>query len=194
MIEEDKELKEDIRRAVAVLRDGGVILYPTDTIWGLGCDASNPEAVAKIYELKRRNSSKSMISLVDSIEALEKIVPDLTEAVKSLLNESREPLTVIYPDPDGIAENLKAENGSAAMRITHEKFSNLLCKTFGGPVVSTSANYSGEPFPSRFEEIDERLRESVDYVVSFAREKNERQSPSRIVKIEKDGEITVIRP
>lgn len=186
--------EEDLENAVDVLKKGGVILYPTDTIWGLGCDAANPEAVKRIYEIKKRSNSKSMISLVDSFDTLKRWVDDFpADLVEKLISESQQPVTVIYPAPRGLSGNLTADDGSAAIRVTEEIFSQSLCRKLGKPVVSTSANISGESAPQRYSEISDEIKDLVDYVVRYGRDDDEERKPSRIIKINRNNEIEVIR-
>ena len=187
-------MEADVARAVETMRNGGVILYPTDTIWGLGCDATNSEAVKKIYNIKRRENSKSMISLVDSAETLIDWVEGMTvDEVKKITGEFEGPVTVIYPDPMGLATELLAEDGSAGLRITDELFSNALCKALGKPIVSTSANISGDPSPGNFSEIKTEVIEAVDYVVRYGRDDKSLKSPSRIIRIKNGKETEIIR-
>lgn len=187
-------LEKDLSRALEVLRAGGVILYPTDTIWGLGCDAANSMAVKRIYGIKRRDEAKSMITLLDSYDAVENFVADFPKnVVAGILSESTRPLTIVYHNPKGIAPELLAEDGSAAIRVTKEKFSNELCRRFGKPIVSTSANISGINPPSKFEDISEEVKTKVDYVVRYGRENKDEKEPSVIVKILRDDTIERIR-
>lgn len=187
------ELKEDIRKAVDCMRSGGVILYPTDTVWGLGCDATNEEAVKKIFQMKRRADSKSMLILVDSVRMLERVVDELPDVAEQLIEAVVEPLTVIYDGATGIAPSLIAEDGSVGVRITGEEYSRSICKLLGRPVVSTSANFSGERTPSIFPEISEEIKEKADYIADYRRDDREKRKPSRIIKLGKGGEIKIIR-
>ena len=185
-------MKNDIDNALKVLRKGGVILYPTDTIWGIGCDATNSQAVERIFNIKRRNDAKSMLSLVDSEEMLQLYVNKIPEAALQMIQVADKPLTIIYDHPIGISSNLLASDGSAGFRITKEPFSNKLCNLLNRPLVSTSANISGMPSPKNFWEIDEEIINSVDYVVEFG--KNYKSStPSNIVKVTDSNIITIIR-
>ena len=187
---------QDIERALEVLRNGGVILYPTDTIWGLGCDAANAEAVARIYEIKKRQDSKALICLLDNDALLERYVSGVPEVAYELIDAAVEPLTIVY---DGakvppIAANLPAEDGSLAIRITNHRFSAELCRRLHKPLVSTSANISGQKAPSCFAEIDPEIIESVDYVCETERETPcEFHRPSNIIKLSADGQIKIIR-
>lgn len=183
---------EDLKKAVDTLRAGGVILYPTDTIWGLGCDATNSEAVEKIFKIKNRADSKSMLSLVGSDGMLQQFVEDIPDIAWELIDAAVNPLTIIYDKPRGIATNLLAEDGSAGFRISHERFSQALCKRFRKPVVSTSANISGTSAPRSFSEIDPAIIEAVDYVVESNRN-IANSSPSNIIKISNYNVVKIIR-
>lgn len=188
----EREINADMERALKCLKEGGIILYPTDTIWGIGCDATDSAAVERIFALKRRPGSKAMISLVASLGQLSEYVDDVPEEAKKLMEETSTPLTVIYSNPKGISSALKAEDGSAAFRITGNEFTAKLCAMLGRPLVSTSANIAGQPSAAVFSEINEDIKAGVDYICEFGR--NLRAgSPSRIVKFESDGRKTVIR-
>lgn len=190
---EKAKFDESIRRAVETIRKGGIILYPTDTIWGLGCDATNAEAVAKIFKLKQRDDAKSMLSLVDSIDALYRRLKNVPETALSLIDVAVSPLTIIYDSPIGFADNLLAEDGSIGIRITNERFSKALCRRAGVPVVSTSANISGEKSPSIFDEISQEIIDGVDYVVEYGRENRSTSAPSAIIKVMDDETFKLIR-
>lgn len=185
--------EEDIRKAVETMRDGGVILYPTDTVWGLGCDATNSKAVRKIYEIKQRAESKSMLVLVDSEGMLERTVRDIPEVAWQLLEAAVDPLTIIYDHPHGVAPELLAEDGSLGIRITSERYSETLCRRLRGPIVSTSANISGKKAPALFSEIAQEILDSVDYVAHWRREDSVRPNPSNIIKVSSGGLVKVIR-
>lgn len=189
----DERVKNEIKNAIATMKNGGVILYPTDTIWGIGCDATNPEAVAKIFEIKRRSESKSMIVLVDSLSRAQNYVSQLPDIAWDLVPIADKPLTIIYDGAKNLAHNLIAEDGSVAIRVTAEEFSAELCRRFGKPVVSTSANISGMPAPRFFSEIDEAIIDAVDYVVDFRRNDNKPANPSSIIKLGLNGEVKIIR-
>lgn len=189
----ESDFREDLRRAVECLKQGGLILYPTDTIWGIGCDARNSEAVKRIFELKQRADSKSMLVLVNNEAALERIVDDIPEVAWQLLEAAVEPLTVIYDDAHGVAPELIAEDGSLGVRITKENFSKQLAQRLGAPLVSTSANISGEKAPASFSEISEAILLGVDYVVKYRQEENIGHKPSNIIKLGKNGLIKIIR-
>lgn len=187
-------MNDEIKKACEILSRGGVILYPTDTIWGIGCDATNEAAVKRIYEIKQRADSKSMLVLIDSPDYLDYYVDDLPEIALNLIEVADKPLTIIYSGAKNLAPNLIAGDGSIGIRITKEKFSQGLCVRFKKPVVSTSANISGMPSPGNFSEIDENIKKSVDYIVNFRREEKNNPEPSGIIKLGKGGEIKIIRP
>lgn len=184
--------EEDIKRAVEVLKAGGVILYPTDTVWGLGCDAANPEAVKRIFQIKRRPDSKALISLVESEEILQKFLVCFPAAAEREIERTERPLTVIYDRPRGITPLLEAPDGSAAFRITSLQFAKELCRRLGRPLVSTSANISGTQAPAVFDEIAEEIKKEADYICIYGRDLPP-SVPSRILKITDSDEITVIR-
>ncbi|MDR3062112.1 MAG: threonylcarbamoyl-AMP synthase [Dysgonamonadaceae bacterium] len=187
-------MNDEIRKACEILSQGGVILYPTDTIWGIGCDATNEAAVKRVYEIKQRVDSKSMLVLIDSPDYLDYYVDDLPEIALNLVDVADKPLTIIYSGAKNLAPNLIAGDGSIGIRITKEKFSQGLCAQFKKPVVSTSANISGLPAPGNFFEIHENIKKSVDYIVDFRREEKNNPKPSGIIKLGKGGEIQIIRP
>lgn len=184
---------EDIKNAVEVLRRGGVILYPTDTVWGIGCDATNAEAVAKVYEIKHREESKALICLVDSEGRLQRYVRDVPEIAWQLMEMSEKPMTVILDNAINLAPNLIAEDGSIALRITKEVFSKELCYRFQKAIVSTSANISGEPTAQNYRDISPELLEAVDYVCTSRRQEHKPHTPSSIVKVGRENEIKIIR-
>lgn len=185
--------KEDIQNAVNVMKQGGVILYPTDTVWGIGCDATNAEAVAKVYKMKQRDDSKAMICLVDSDVRLQRYVRNVPEVAWQLMEYAEKPTTVILDNAVNLAQNLIAEDGSIAMRITHEEFSKELCFRFQKPIVSTSVNVSGEPAAQNFRDITPEFIEAADYVCFTRRQEHKPHTPSSIIKIKEDGEVTIIR-
>lgn len=186
-------LQDEVKKAVEVMRQGGVILYPTDTVWGIGCDATNAEAVKKIYEIKKREDSKAMICLVDSDVRLQRYVRNVPDVAWDMMELSEKPLTVIFDNASGLAPNLLAEDGSAGLRITREEFSKELCFRFQKPIVSTSANISGEPTPQTFDAISDEIKEAVDYVVKYNRQSREKHKPSSIIKLKSNGEFFIIR-
>ena len=185
--------KEDIKKAVEVMRKGGVILYPTDTVWGIGCDATNAEAVKRVYEIKRRDDSKALICLVDSDARLQRYVRNVPNVAWDLLNLNTKPTTVILDNAVNLAPNLVAQDGTIAMRITKEEFSKELCFRMQKPIVSTSANISGEPAAQNYCDISEELLNAVDYVCWTRRQEHKPHTPSRIIKLTEDGVVTIIR-
>lgn len=188
---------EDIKKAVDVLRNGGVILYPTDTVWGIGCDATNSAAVKKVFSIKRREDSKSLITLVGSLAMLERTVTGIPEVAYQLIDFSEKPLTIVY---DGvapgarIAPELIAQDGTLGVRVTFETFSSELCRAFGRPLVSTSANISGEPTPKTFVDINNEIVGAVDYVCVSRRNEGVKSVPSTIMRLSEDGTFKVLRP
>ena len=189
--------EQDIRNAVEVLRQGGVILYPTDTVWGIGCDATNEEAVRKVYEIKQREDSKALICLVDSDARMQRYVrnvPDVAwQLIDSLQDADSTPTTLILDGAINLAPNLIAEDGSIALRITQETFSKELCYRFQKALVSTSANISGQPAAQNYCDIDPQLLEKVDYVCWSRRQEHKPHKPSSIVRLRPNGEVTIIR-
>lgn len=186
-------VKDDIKKAVETMRNGGVILYPTDTVWGIGCDATNPEAVAKVYKIKQRDDSKALICLVDSDARLQRYVRKVPNVAWDLLECADKPTTVILDGAVNLAENLIAEDGSIALRITKEPFSKELCYRFQKAIVSTSANISGEPAAQNYCDIDPKILEAVDYVCWSRRQEHKPHTPSSIIKLGIDGEVKIIR-
>ncbi len=189
----DMTQEEDIKNAVKVLREGGVILYPTDTVWGIGCDATNAKAVAKVYDIKHRDDSKALICLVDSDARLQRYVRNVPAVAWELLDAAIKPTTVILDDATNLAPNLIAEDGSIALRITKETFSHELCYRFQKAIVSTSANISGEPAAQNYRDISEEIINSVDYVCWSRRQEHKPHTPSSIIRLKPDGEVTIIR-
>ena len=208
-MENMRDNKEDLQHALQVLRSGGIIVYPTDTVWGIGCDATNVEAVKRIYALKQREDSKSMLVLLDSAAKLNYYV-DVPEAAEMLLgvqntdhfadgaqtdlqDEATKPMTIIYPNARHLAQNLIAEDGSIGIRITSEPFSQALCAQLKRPIVSTSANISGHPTARFFHEIEQAVLDRADYVCRFRREDDVPCEPSSIIKVNADGTFRIIR-
>lgn len=186
--------REDIAEALRVLEQGGLIVYPTDTIWGIGCDATNAEAVQRVFELKRRASAKALISIVDSVAKLPALMREVPEIAYDLIEATTTPLTIIYPEVKGLAPNLLAEDGSAGIRVVEsEPFCRDLCMRLKRPVVSTSANISGDPAPAHFGEITEEVLSGVDYVVRYRQEDRRMAKASGIIKLEVDGSFKLIR-
>ena len=193
-IARDMTQEEDIRNAVKVLREGGIILYPTDTVWGIGCDATNAEAVARVYKIKHRNDSKALICLVDSDARLQRYVRNVPAVAWDLLDAATKPTTVILDGAVNLASNLIAEDGSIALRITKEPFSHELCYRFQKALVSTSANISGQPAAQNYRDIPEELLRRVDYVCWSRRQEHKPHTPSSIIRLGPAGEVSVIRP
>ena len=189
--------EEDIRQAIETMRKGGVILYPTDTVWGIGCDATNAEAVKRVYAIKQRDDSKALICLVDSDARMQRYfrnVPDVAwQLIDSLKESDAKPTTLILDGAINLAENLIADDGSVGIRITNEPFSKELCYRFQKAIVSTSANISGEPAAQNYCDIDPRIIEAVDYVCWSRRQEHKPHTPSSIIKLKENGEVTIIR-
>ena len=189
--------EEDIKNAVEVLRKGGVILYPTDTVWGIGCDATNAEAVKRVYDIKQRDDSKALICLVDSDARLQRYVRNVPDVAWQLIDSLKEgdvkPTTIILDGAINLAENLIAEDGSIALRITQEAFSKELCYRFQKALVSTSANISGQPPAQNYCDIAPELLEAVDYVCFSRRQEHRPHQPSSIIKLSADGQVAIIR-
>lgn len=192
---ENRYDREDLQMALRVLREGGVIIYPTDTVWGIGCDATNADAVARIYKIKKRIDSKAMLVLLDGAGKLQGYMEKVPETAWMLLEatEGQRPMTIIYPKAKNLAPNLLAEDGSVGIRITSEPFTKALCEQLRHPIVSTSANISGEPAAKTFKEISQELLETVDYVCQFRRNDTTTYKPSSIIKIDEKERITIIR-
>lgn len=186
--------EEDIKNAVDVLRRGGIILYPTDTVWGIGCDATNADAVKKIYEIKHRDDSKAMICLVDSDNRLQRYVRNVPEVAWDIFELATKPTTIILDGAVNLAPNLIAEDGSIAMRVTKEEFSNQLCYRFQKALVSTSANISGEPAAQNYRDIAPEILDAVDYVCWTRRQEHLPHTPSSIIKLSPSGDVKIIRP
>lgn len=188
-----KAMMEDIKKACEVLRAGGLILYPTDTVWGIGCDATNEEAVHKIYALKQREDSKAMLVLVDNAVKVDFYVKEVPPVAWDLLEVATNPLTIIYAGARNLAPNLLAEDGSVGIRVTEEEFSKQLCFRFRKAIVSTSANISGEPSPKNFAEISDAVKQGVDYIVGYRQNDKQKRKPSSIIKLGPTGELKIIR-
>lgn len=186
-------MEEDIKKCIEVLKKGGLILYPTDTIWGIGCDATNEEAVKKVYDLKRRADNKAMLVLLDSVDHLDHYVVDVPEMAYELLDVAVKPLTIVYDGAYNLAKNLMGEDDSVGIRVSNEKFSQTLCARFRKPIVSTSANISGKPSPSTFKDIAEEIKQGVDYVVNYKRDDDKPHASSNIIKLSADGTFKIIR-
>jgi L-threonylcarbamoyladenylate synthase len=184
---------EDIRNSLQILKEGGVILYPTDTVWGLGCDATNSQAVEKIFVIKSRCVSKSLTILVDSMSMLERYVKEVPSIALDLIEASDAPLTIIYPKAKNLAAGISAEDGSVGIRICSDIFCNELIGRYRRPIVSTSANISGEAVPSNFAEISQSIIGAVDYTVFYNREDRQKHRASPVIKVEINGGIKIIR-
>lgn len=189
--------EQDIKNAVEVLRRGGVILYPTDTVWGIGCDATNQEAVKRVYDIKQRDDSKALICLVDSDARLQRYVRQVPDVAWQLIDSMKEseakPMTIILDGAVNLAPNLIAEDGSIALRITNEPFSKELCYRFQKALVSTSANISGQPAAQNYQDIAPELLEAVDYVCWSRRQEHKPHTPSSIIRLRQNGEVEIIR-
>ncbi len=186
-------MNEDLKKAAEVLKNGGIILYPTDTIWGIGCDATNADAVQRVYDLKKREDSKSMLVLMENPALLDRYVDDVPEVAWELVEIATTPLTVIYPNAKNLAANLIAADGTIGIRFTKEEFTTKLLQRFRRPIVSTSANFSGEKAPAFFDEISEEIKNQVDYVVRYRQDDRTRYKPSSIIKLGPGGQIDIIR-
>jgi len=186
-------MNDDIKQACEVLRAGGVILYPTDTIWGIGCDATNEEAVRRVYKIKRRTDSKALLVLMDSSARLQSYVEEVPDIAWDLIEVADKPLTIIYSQGKNLAPNLVAEDGSIGIRITNEEFSRRLCERFRKPLVSTSANISGDVPPANFQEISAEIKDLVDYIVQYRQDDLSKAAPSGIIRLEAGGLFKVIR-
>lgn len=191
--------KNSFSEALEVLRNGGVILYPTDTVWGLGCDATNPEAVARIYEIKKRSDSKSLVLLASDLDMVARYIREIPDMAIQLVEVNDKPMTIIYPgaltgqECRGLAHNTVAQDGSVGIRIPVVDFCRDLVHRFGRPIVSTSANISGEPTPRKLADIPQQIKDAVDFIVDPSLERNSTGSASSIIKVGLDGTIDIIR-
>ena len=185
--------EEDIRNCIDVLKKGGLILYPTDTIWGIGCDATNAEAVKRVYELRQRADNKAMIVLVDDASLLERYMHEVPEMAYQLIEVADKPLTIVYDDAKNIATNLLGDNNSVGIRVTSERFSKELCRRFRRPVVSTSANISGKPSALNFLEISQEIKDGVDYIVKYRQDDESEHKASSVIMLGADGSIKILR-
>jgi L-threonylcarbamoyladenylate synthase len=184
---------EDLKSALIILKQGGIVLHPTDTIWGLGCDATNNKAVESIFQIKNRRESKSLIVLVNSFQMLERYVSSVPEAAANILDVADKPITIIYPKGKNLASGVCAEDGSVGIRICEEDFCNELITRFRKPIVSTSANFSDKPAPSTYSEIEEGIVKSAGYVVKYRQDEMKKNTPSSVIKIYDNGVFTIIR-
>ena len=186
-------IDSEITRAKEVLLAGGTILYPTDTIWGIGCDATKPAAVQKIYSLKKRADSKSMLVLMSDIVMLKAYLKEVPAKALELIESAHKPTTIIYPGAINLAHNLLAKDGSVGIRITSDEFCQKLIEKAGFPIVSTSANTSGNPAPLSFGTIESELQQKVDHVVNWRQNENEPRAPSAIIKLDENGRTSILR-
>jgi len=193
MQSEKLSFNKDLESALKCLRNGGLILYPTDTVWGIGCDATDETAVRRIFEIKHRAESKAMISLVGNVAQLERFTDGLPEVAFELIEQAVHPLTLVVDHPHMLAPSLTAEDGSAGFRVTSEPFTRELCKRLRHPLVSTSANISGQPTPRFFAEISQEIITAMDYVVEYRREDNEPRRSSSVIKISDDATFKILR-
>ncbi len=184
--------REEVNQCLTVLKRGGLILYPTDTVWGIGCDATNSEAVEKVYQLKQRPDTKALICLVGDIAMLERTVAKVPDAAYDIINFSTKPTTIIYDAPKGIAENLAGSDNTLGIRVARDAFCRQVLKSFRRPLVSTSANLAGQPTPGSFSEIDGEILKGVDYIVPLRRQERN-TAPSAIIRLGTDGTVKVIR-
>ena len=187
------EYSGDIRQAIEVLRNGGVILYPTDTIWGIGCDATNREAVKRVMTIKRRADHKQMLVLADGLAMLERYVDEVPDAAYQLLEVATTPLTLVLDGAHGVAPELLGDDNSLGIRITGERYSRDLCARLHKPIVSTSANISGNPSPATFADIDEQIKNAVDYIAEYRRDDTQPRAASSVIQMKADGAFKILR-
>jgi L-threonylcarbamoyladenylate synthase len=185
--------EEDIINALITLRSGGIILYPTDTIWGLGCDATNHDAVEKIYKIKSRDKNKSLLVLVNGEQMVERYVKEVPEVVYELISVSDTPLTIIYPSGKNLASGVCSEDGAVGIRICNDQFCNELIGRFRKPIVSTSANLSGKSSPGNYSEIEKSIIDSADYVIKYRQNDRQKSVASPVIKVDTDGTVKIIR-
>ncbi len=186
-------MEQDLKQCVEVLRKGGLILYPTDTIWGIGCDATNAAAVKRVYQLKQRDDSKALIVLLDSADHLDHYVVDVPYMARELMEVAVKPLTIIYDGAFNVAPSLLGDNDSLGIRVPQEPFTHKLCAMLGRPLVSTSANVSGQPSPATFADIDESIKQGVDHVVKYRQDDDTPHAASNIIKLGSDGTFKILR-
>lgn len=189
----EKIISDEVKKTIEVLRAGGIILYPTDTVWGIGCDATNAEAVEKIYKIKQRDDSKSMLVITDGMARIQSYVDEIPDIAWDLAELADKPITIIYPQVKNLATNLISDDGSVGIRITSEKFSKQLCAAFRRPIVSTSANISGEPSPECFAEISDIIKDQMDYIVQYRQDDTQKKQASSIIKLKKNGTFVILR-
>ncbi len=186
--------REDIEKSLTVLKNGGTILYPTDTVWGIGCNAADREAVEHIFRIKKRHETHGMLVLVSDTDMLFSYVREVPDIALQLIDAADKPMSIVYPDAENLAENLIAEDGSAGIRVVQDPFCRQLIKTFGKPIVSTSANISGAKTPGIFDEISDEIKTAVDYVVRWRQNDRQSAKASSIIKLNADGTFRIIRP
>lgn len=186
-------MEEDLKKAVEVMRKGGVILYPTDTIWGIGCDATNSEAVKRIYKIKKRATNKAMLVLVGSMDDVENYVDTVPEMAYPLNELSEKPITIIYDHAIGLAPELLGDNSSVGIRVSRDDFSQRLCTMLRKPIVSTSANVAGEQSPAFFDEISEDIKSAVDYIVKYRQDDKTPHTPSSVIMLSEGNVIKILR-
>lgn len=186
-------IEDDIRQAYAALSQGGVILYPTDTVWGIGCDATRSDAVRRVFDIKRRADSKALITLVDSTSRLERYVDNVPDVALDIIELSNRPVTIVYDRGRNLAPELLADDGSVGIRVTTEDFSRRLCRAYRKPIVSTSANISGRPAPATFDAIAPEIKDAVDYIAVTRRDDTTPHSPSAVIRLSDDGMVKIIR-
>lgn len=193
ILKDRAQQESDIVQCLKTLSAGGLILYPTDTVWGIGCDATNADAVKKVYQLKQRDDSKALIVLIDSAEHLDHYVVDVPMIARELIDVAVKPLTIIYEGAYNLAPNVLGDQDSVGIRIPNDEFCHCLCERFGKPIVSTSANVSGHPTAKTFADIDASIVQGVDYAVQYRRDDTSRHQPSNIILLSRDGTFKIIR-
>lgn len=193
ILKDRAQQESDIVQCLKTLSAGGLILYPTDTVWGIGCDATNADAVKKVYQLKQRDDSKAMIVLIDSADHLDHYVVDVPMIARELIDVAVKPLTIIYEGAYNLALNVLGDQDSVGIRIPNDEFCHRLCERFGKPIVSTSANVSGHPTAKTFADIDALIVQGVDYAVQYRRDDTSRHQPSNIILLSRDGTFKIIR-
>lgn len=187
------QIDDDIKLACETLKKGGVILYPTDTVWGIGCDATRSDAVRRVYEIKRRADNKALIVMLGDVNVLDRYVDEVPEVAYDLIELSDKPITIVYDQGINLAPELLGEDGSVGIRVTTEEFSQRLCRSYRRPIVSTSANVSGEPTAATFSQISDEIKSQVDYIVNSKQRDNAEHQPSSVIKLGADGSVKIIR-
>jgi L-threonylcarbamoyladenylate synthase len=185
--------KKEATKIARLLKQGKIIIYPTDTIWGIGCDATNAEAVEKIAEIKQREAGKSMLLLADHISLVERYTKTVPDAARNIAEVTVEPITIIYPDAQNLPENVIAEDGSIGIRVSNDAFCKLIIEQLDRPLISSSANFSGEKHPESFSDISKKLIERVDYTAHYRRNEKIKSKPSGIIKVTASNEVSIIR-